>query len=169
MYQPYTVHKRPTSKSKRPIYYCHFRDPSGKRLPAVSTGKSTKAKALEWAKERYISGVSGDFTRTRFGEYAYGWFDWETSPFIKRKLKRGEYSKTYAEQQSGLLHNHILPSFSNIPISRINGEIIEDWLLNLAERTSPATANRSLAVLKVIFKEAVRLGHLQVSPASMVE
>ena len=55
MHMPFTLQKRPTTKTNRYIYYCQFRDSHGKRMTAVSTGKTTKAEAYKWAQERYES------------------------------------------------------------------------------------------------------------------
>ena len=169
MAAPYTHHNRPSRKKNHYIFYCQFRDRHGRRGTVMSTGKTTKGEAERWATEKLKKGTTHLRRSLRFAAYTKNWFDWDESAYITRKRKRGALSHSAVDNQAQLLHNHINPSFKDMLIDRITSEEIEDWLIQLADKKSPATANRSLSVLKVIFKEAQRLGHIAISPATNIE
>ncbi|HRW24916.1 MAG TPA: hypothetical protein P5298_10940 [Spirochaetia bacterium] len=55
--RPYSIQKRPCAKKNRHIYYVQFRHPeTGAYMTAVSSGKSSKSEALNWADEQLSSG-----------------------------------------------------------------------------------------------------------------
>ena len=55
--RPYSIQKRSTSKKNRSAYYVQFRDPETlKYMTAVSSGKSSKSEAQNWADEQIRSG-----------------------------------------------------------------------------------------------------------------
>ncbi|MFA6508688.1 MAG: hypothetical protein WCT14_21495, partial [Treponemataceae bacterium] len=120
MTKQYGLYKR--SSGKKGIYYVRFRDPdTGIRLPGISTGCLRKADAENFAIEYLKKGKVQAKSKTTFRNYTKGFFDYETSPFIKNQLARGSsYSKTYAESNRGILNNHLVPFFADQPISSIN-------------------------------------------------
>ena len=112
MYKPFTVYKRPTTRKKRYIYYIQFRDQNGNRMSAISSGKTTRAEAERWAYERIQEGAVTSpkaGKEQKFKDFAKNWFLWDECEYLFRKRNRGEYSKSYAEQQWAYLQNHILP------------------------------------------------------------
>lgn len=169
MYQLFTLYKRKTTKKKHFIYYCQFRSSSGKRLTAISTGKTTKAEAIKWAIDQISDNQFLIKKAPFFSDYSNNWFIWDKCNYIERKLERGNYSKSYAELQLGLLKHHILPYFKNKRLNELQMNDIDHWLLNLKKRTSVFVANRSLSVLKVMLSEAVRLSIISSSPAENIE
>ena len=44
-HKPFNLHKRPTTKNHKHIYYVQFYDESDSRMTAVSTGQTTKSAA----------------------------------------------------------------------------------------------------------------------------
>lgn len=55
--RPYSVHRRPSARKNRHIYYVRFRDPeTGEYLSAVSSGQTSRAGACNWADERLKEG-----------------------------------------------------------------------------------------------------------------
>lgn len=67
------------------------------------------------------------------------------------------------------LSRHILPRFGSERLDKITPQLIESWEMNLKERISPATANRCLAVLQTMMREAKRQGLIDDNPAARVE
>ena len=169
MYLPFTLYRRPTKKKRRFIYYVQFRNLHGHRMTAVSSGKTTRAEAEQWAYQRLQeSGLTAN-QNVRFAAYAADWFIWERCRYLERKRRRGDYSRSYAEQQRAVLERHILPFFGSLQLRFITPEDVEEWLLTLRNRFSEATANRSLTVLKIMLKEAKRQGLTTWDPAESVE
>jgi site-specific recombinase XerD len=56
-----------------------------------------------------------------------------------------------------------------LQLHSVTPEDVEEWLLNLRNRFSEATANRALTVLKIMLKEAKRRGLITRNPAESVE
>ena len=82
MHKPFTIYRRPTRKKKRFIYYIQFRDEHGRRLTAISSGKTTRAEAEKWAHEQ-INGVAIIPSLVqRFGDYAQNWFRWDLCEYL---------------------------------------------------------------------------------------
>lgn len=169
MYKPFTLFKRPTTKKRKYIYYCQFRDENGKRMTAVSTGKSTKAEAEAWAYNKISKGKVGRIHPLRFADFAKDFFVWDRCKYLAKKKERGSYSKSYAEGQRSLLVHHILPYFADSLIDTLTIHDIEDWLITVKHTSSIPTANRALTVIKIMLKEAVRRGITPTSPADQVE
>ncbi len=168
MHQPFTVYKRKTTRKRKYVYYVLFRDEDGKRLSGKSSGKHSRAEATEWARKQ-LNPTLYTYSAITFGKYAENWFIWGKCEYLKRKLRRREYSRSYAEGQRGLLENLILPYFKHKLLSEITLYDIEEWLFSVKEKLSAASANRSLTVLKIIFKEALRTGKISRNPAADIE
>jgi integrase len=170
MKKPFTLYKRPTKKKNRYIYYVQFRDYEGNRLTAVSSGQTSKSAAEVWAYEKLKEGSIKSLKDPKFSVFAQNWFVWgRKCPYLKKCLNRGSYSRSYADYQRAILKNHILPYFANRRLSEITVSQIENLLLYVKEIHSSATANRSLSVLKIMFKETFRLGVIQKDSASLVQ
>ena len=169
MTQPFTVFRRPTTKKKKYVYYAQFRDERGRRTTAVSTGKTTKAEALQWAQERFSAGARLRARCPKLTEYAENWFLWDQCQYLERKRARGEYSRLYAEEQRRKLTLHILPALGAFRLDELTQADIESWVVRTKSSSTAANANRVLVVLKIMLKEAVRRGVISVSPAESVE
>ncbi len=169
MHKPFTIYRRPTRKKKRYIYYIQFRDEAGRRKTAVSSGKTTRAEAERWAYERLKESLGAPHRELSFGAYAKSWFLWDECEYLRRKRNRGDYSKSYAEQQRAYLENHILPCFADLKLRNITVSIIENWIVELKDRFSAVTANRALTVLKIMLKEAKRRRLLPYNPGEDIE
>jgi hypothetical protein len=73
------------------------------------------------------------------------------------------------------LHHHILPYFKEIKLLKITPIMIENWIIELREKTSktgdplsPTIINHCLTVLKIMLKTAVHLGYIHTNPADGV-
>ena len=73
----------------------------------------------------------------------------------------------YAEICRRNLVNHILPVFSGISLAGIRPNMIEKWLMDLFENSSLSakTINNALSTLRIMLKEAVRLGYIPEDPS----
>lgn len=169
MHRPFTVYRRSTTRKKRYVYYIQFRDEDGNRMTAVSSGKTTRAEAERWAYNKLKDGYVPSVKEPKFKVYAQNWFIWDRCDYLLRKRNRGDYSRSYAEQQRGYLENHILPHFGDTKLCSITITEIENWNMKLKNQYSPVTANRVLTVLKIMLKEAKRRRLISYNPGEDVE
>ncbi|HEB09802.1 MAG TPA: site-specific integrase, partial [Spirochaetales bacterium] len=165
---PYSLHKRPTKNKNRYIYYVQFRDQDGNYTSALSTGQTSKSSALIWTTEYLKKGYIPTKRGFTFEKFSKDWWMWDKCNYIKGKLARGmTISRRYAEESRRNLEKHLIPYFGEWKITDMKPSDIETWLMGLYEKSNlaPATINRILATLKVMLKEAERLGYIAKDPS----
>jgi integrase len=169
MAKPYSVFKR---KRKR-IYYAMFRDENGTRSAAISTGQSSKAAAERWCIEFLKKGGTlPTGGRLTFEQFAADWWIYDRCPYIKGRTARGFHiSRGYARVRRSYLERYLLPRFGKLRLVSITPAAIESWLMGMMDegRLTTATCNRCLGTLHIMLNQAVKMGHLSVSPASPIE
>jgi hypothetical protein len=171
--RPYSVQKRPTVKKSRKIYYVKFRDPeTGLYMSAVSSGKTNRSDACNWADDQLRTGA---FNQVRieitFAEYAKDFWNYQVSPYIRGRLARGlQFSRTQAKTAEGYVRNHIIPFFGKMKLREITGKRIERWVLDQYEagKVSPTSINKHLSVFRVMMREAFMNGLLASDPTVRV-
>jgi integrase len=173
--QYYLVKRKDRLTKGKPTYYCRFRDESGALLPWKSTGETSKTRAENWAIGQIKQGEILTRLNLTFGRYAAKWWT-KDCEYTRRKRARGKsISPGYADAMRTYLDRHILPYFKNKLLNRITPADIEHWLLSLRDKKtrdgylSPTTVNHCLTNLKIMLKEAARLGLLSSSPAAFIE
>ena len=84
-------------------------------------------------------------------------------------------SRRYVDVMRGYLEHHILPYYEKKRLQKINTHTIETWIQQLREKKgrigktlSHTTINHCLTCLKIMLKEAVRLGYLQKNPSDPI-
>lgn len=159
MKRRYTLFKRSGQK-----YWYVYVIENGKRV-ARSTGCTKKYQAQQYAE---------DFSRSQplyqgtLKEYADGFFNWETSEWIKRRHARDKsFSRSTALLREGQLKNYILPAFGNIPLSDLNTVHIDNWISSLP--LSNQSKNHILYTFNIILKEAKREKCILENPLDEVE
>jgi integrase len=169
MAEDFYVYKR----SGRKNYYAQFRDPkTGELGAAVSTGCSSEAAALRWAKKRLLEldeEAQRDATVT-LGEYAEPFFG-PACHYVARKLEEGKTLSTlYVRNNRTYVERFILPDpIAAIPLRELKRRDVLAWRSRLvAENGARRSSERALACLKVILSEAVYEELLDYSPASRV-
>ena len=169
------LHKRPSRKKGKYIYYVQFYNDDGKRLSAKSTGQISKAAAENWARDQLEKGLVFIKSSRLFSDYAQNWWIWDKCEYIKRRLARGRsISRDYADTMRSYLTWHVLPYFSNIKLHKITPRMVEDWLFSLREKKankslSASTANCCLKTLKIMLNEAIRQEYISTSPGMKIE
>jgi len=175
---PYSLHKRPANKAEvvkkkankkyRYVYYVQFRDEEGNYTSALSTGQTSKGAAEAWSQEYLSKGQVPTYRGVTFSQFAVPWWKQESCPYIKSKARTGhELSPKYIQGSRRNLDLHILPYFGNMKMTAIKYKNIRDWMFYLSDvkELNPATVNRVLATMKVMCKEAVRLGYMKTNPS----
>lgn len=107
-----------------------------------------------------------------FGEFAEGFWDWDTCPIIQDKIQRGgHYSRQSAESYAMRVKKEYIPTFGKKLLPEINNSMIRSWHRNLPGRlgVSAKTANDYLAVLRQMFDEAIRQDLIEKNPCKDVK
>jgi integrase len=175
-HKPFNLYKRPTTKKNKYIYYVQFYDTSNKRLTAITTGQTTKSAAENWAYEQLKKDLIVIKRNLSFSQYAKDWWLWDKCKYIKSKLMRGSaISRSYADTMRYNLVEYILPYFGGVKLIKITPNVIENWLMKLTQKTgkfgkplSPTSVNRCYTTLKIMLREAIRLGHLNSDPSYFI-
>jgi integrase len=109
--------------------------------------------------------------RIRFDRWATGFFT-EESRYVKLRRAHGHsLSKKHVYTQQGICDRDLIPRFGRYHLDEITAEMVENYLLGLYDGTGdrklqPRTVNGIRSVLKTLFNEAVRLGHLRHNPVA---
>jgi integrase len=170
----FTVYPR-RMKSGKVVFYYQCYDEDGRRVCGHSTGETTKTAARARCMRLFREGklVPGKQKKVlTFGEFAQGWWEWESCPYLKRRMARRPITRRYAEKAKRNMNNHILPYFGKMRLDRISDEDIENWLLGFSEREKKiknSSANSFFDVLKTMLNEAVRRRLIAGNPAKLVE
>ncbi len=170
MYKPYTIYKRQTKKKNHYIYYSQFRDESGRRLTAVSTGQTSKGAAEVWSIEKLKRGIIPSKTYMTFEQYARDWYVWGKCAYTQRKLDRGiQISRNYLYNRRVSLDKHILPYFKDSKLTSIKTFHIEDWIKQLQKtELATGTINNLIRIIKIMLQEAFRLGYIEKNPTANI-
>lgn len=174
---PFSLYKRPSSvkeaKKKRQgkkykfYYYVSFRDSEGNYTSGLSTGETSKGAANKWAYDYLKKGNVPTNRGFTFEKYAKDWWTPEKCEYLKEKERMGhKLSARYVLGSRRNLENHLIPYFGQKKITSITFNDVRKWMFYLCDEKglNPATANRCLAVLKVMLKQAVRMGYIQSNP-----
>ena len=165
--EPFTLFPRKT-KNGRDIWYFRTYDDNGARTTARSTGTTNKTAARQYTVDLLKSGNILPTKNPTFKEYVRDWWLWDRCSYVLSKRARGSrIGQTYVGTNRMYLESHILPYLSKYRISAITPRIVERTILDLRNKKSkygkplsPTSVNHVLSCLKIIFREAVRLGDL---------
>ncbi len=72
------------------------------------------------------------------------------------------------ERYAGILREHVLPQWSQVPLSEISHSDVQAWLTRLSTRRSPATVRKVHRVFSLMLKTAMKDGRLGRNPAEGV-
>lgn len=150
-------------RSGRRYYYCYFFDPktgslwadpsTGRKIPPRSTGKTSEAAALKWAKEEYARLIergrpaTGTSIATYITLFWTNGSDYLTDCAAANKPLSGKYLKTcllYTKK-----HIATYPPFQNTPFGEIDFNIIDKFFRSLRQQgISRHVVNRTLDALR---------------------
>jgi integrase len=179
----YSLYKRRVPSGKV-VYYYRTYDENGKRFCGHSTGQSTKTAANEYCKilirEKRLTPIKRGKALT-FEEFAAGWWDYETCPYLQSRKERRPISRGYATQGQYAVRNHLIPAFGKKRIDAITENDIDAWLTafrqgtyTLADKTTQAnykgnTANLVFKILKIMLNFAAKKGLIRTNPCKHIE
>jgi integrase len=171
MHNDFTVFLRVVPSGKKVVYYYTY-DESGKRRGPWSTGLANKTAArnycIQLIREQRLAQGKGDMPT--FAEYARGWWEWETCPYLKDRRKRAVLTQSYADSNKKMLVNQLLPYFGKMRLDRISPDEIDCWFDYMAEKGYKNTyTNTILKSLKTMMNWAVKKKILVHNPIADVE
>jgi hypothetical protein len=147
----YSIQKRATSKKNRSIYYIQFRDTeTAQYMTAVSSGKSSKSDAMNWADEQIRSGkvIASNKKNISFETFATEFWDWDKSPYVRGKLARGQQiGHTHVKTSAGYIARHVIPAFKGRMLGSITPADLETWLLALKKKGDLKAKSINLLIL----------------------
>jgi integrase len=74
------------------------------------------------------------------------------------------------DDYTGVVNKHLKPFFKDTPLASIDAKLVQDYVSEkVREGLSPRTVNKTVTVLKLMFKHAVIWGYLTDNPAQYVE
>ncbi|MDA3939883.1 MAG: tyrosine-type recombinase/integrase [Spirochaetia bacterium] len=170
--EPFTLYSR-IMKNGKSVYYYRFYDEDGKRTSGKSTGMTSKTAAKNYVSDLIKNGLLSATNDITFKTYSTDWWIWEKCEYIQRQHNKGNsLGQTYADGNRGHLNNHILPFFKSKKLRNISTNDIEKWLMQLnkdeKKHISPTTINNCLKTLKLMLKEAHRLGYISNDPSGSI-
>jgi len=179
----FSLHKRPTTKKGRYIYYVQFKNEDGTYKSARSSGQTNKGAAEAWAFKQIHEGKVHTKGNITLRKYTEKWFiDGQCSYMKRREAEGNPIGKTYAKIARGYLDNHILPEIGDTKLSSITRGHIERFKMNLIEKQpanlkegdekrglSTSSINHILTTLNVILKEATAHEDIPRNPAEHVK
>ena len=131
--QTYSLYPR-KQKTGKPVYYYRTYSQDGVRTTGRSTGQTTKIAARTHVDNLIKKGKLHPKGEITFGKFAENWFVWDKCLYLKGRQARGTITRSYADVERNYLQNHILPTFKDIRLSKIDRMTVEKWFLDLTQK-----------------------------------
>lgn len=183
--ESYSLYKR-YLPSGRVVFYYRTYDHNGARTSGHSTGQSTRTAAREYCnhllrENRLVSGRKEHIPAPLFRDYARGFWDYETSSYLKSRRGRRPISMGYATQGEYAARNHLIPVFGGKRLDAITEFDIDTWLAAFKDRVYTAsdkttechyksnTANLAFKILRIMLNYAVKQKLITANPCKRIE
>lgn len=167
---PYSIHKRPTKRKNRHVYYARFRDESGIYTSAISTGCFNRDDAVRWCEKRLVARREHK-TSITLKDFAEGF--WKPSgSYAEAKVARGFTLSPGTLYVAKLTTNkHIIPKWGSWLLRDLSASKLDAWIIQLRKsgELAPASINHILQALRTILAQAVSEGFINENPAEFVK
>ncbi len=149
-------------KDGTPRYYAVYITPTGKKQWEAAGKLRKSAEALLKRREQEIAqGTYGKLRDISFDDFSKKWL----SDYASMKVKPSTY-----DDYSGIVRKHLRPFFGKSLLNNITTGEIQGFVSHkLKEGLSPRTVNKTIMVLKMMFKHAEVWGYTKDNPARFVE
>ena len=129
MRNDFTLFFRVVPSGKKVVYYYAYDDDGVRRGP-WTTGQATKTAARNFCNVLNRRGalLHGEKIMPTFEEYATGFWDWDTSPYLKERKKRRSLTRSYTDKNKREADYTLIPYFGKMKLDKITGEVIDEWL-----------------------------------------
>ncbi|MET8197139.1 site-specific integrase [Micromonospora sp. NPDC005222] len=146
-------------KTPAGTFRANWRDATGRQKAKTFP---TRRQAASFLAETETSIARGGYVdphagRLLFGRYAQRWRD-----------SRNDELTTRARDAS-ILRTHVLPRWSDVPLSRIDHLAVQSWVTELGGRRAPATVAECFRLFSSILRAAVRDRLIGVNPCEGVK
>jgi integrase len=168
------------------VYYYRIIDENGKRTCGHSTNQSSRTAAREYCiglirDDKLIpTNRRGKKAVPLFKDFARGFWDYETSEYLKSRKGRRLISKGYATQGEFAVRNHLIPAFGEKRLDLIKHIEVDTWLSTFKEKTytdndkkerhyKSSSANLAFKILKIMLNYAVKKELIKQNPCKNIE
>jgi integrase len=157
------------------VWYVRYRQADGTIGSPISTKETDEDKANDWAIEHLSGEQSRKARKPRvltFKEWAAPWWKFDTCPYLREKIGNGFHiSPEYADVRRSYLDRHLVPEFGKVPLSQLTPVMFRDYKNKLQRegQLRPATINRILGTVRVMFNYAVEMQEMQYNPVGPVK
>jgi integrase len=156
LHNDFTLYWRVVPSGKRVVYVYTY-DEDGRRLHGKSTGETSltaaRLKCNRLLREGALVRKSG-YVPT-FAEYAADWWDWEKCDYLKKRRKRSNLTKKYADNSKWIMDKVLLPYFGKMRMDKITREVVEGFVDSFIQKKYRyTTLNSYFSILKTMLIEA---------------
>jgi integrase len=162
---------RALASGKRVVYFYAY-DENNVRLSGRSTGETSMTAARVVCNRLLKDGllVPAKKAMPTFGEYARGWWEWDTCEYLKKRRKRKNITQSYADNNKKMMNNQLLPYFKDMSLNKITPETIEAFITEQSKAGYKNTyINTFLGTLKTMLIEAAARKIITENPMARIE
>jgi len=167
---PYSIHKRPTKRKNRHVYYARFRNDVGGYNNAISTGCFNRDDAVRWCEKRLVE-VRERETSLTLKEFAEGF--WKPSgSYAEGRIAHGFTLSAGTLYVANLItKKHVIPKWGACRLRDLTSGKLDAWIVQLHKNgeLSPASINHILQAMRTILGQATSEGLINENPASFVK
>jgi integrase len=128
-----------------------------------STGKAREPDAEREARRLLGERERPEKPPTRLRDFAAGFFDWDTSEWIRARHAGGHrFSRATAAFRQQQLAGYIFKKWGDWLLGQVDGVDVERWLLG--QDLSNQTRNHIMFTFKIVMREAKRQRYVRVDP-----
>lgn len=165
-HSPFSLYRRKL-KSKEPVWYVKLRDPDTGRYSAWrSTGEVRKAAARAQAFKMLKDGQTGATQKGELIPFLEGFWDFNTSAYVKGRLARGgTIGRMYCYTMLSLVKRHVEPYFKGRRLHSLTATDFDSWMAALSDKgVSHRTINYARQAVNVALNYLVSLRRLPWNP-----
>lgn len=170
--KPYTLYTIPM-KDGTTVYYYRTYDASGRRTSGISTGCSSVSEARRYCDRLLRTGKLIPGSRDTFREYTRDWFIPGSCPYTTARNARRTgrpIAAAHVTNQRHLLTAHVWPVIGAKRLREITpGDLDRLVSVALQKELAAETANKVLAVARIVLQWAARHGDIESDPSINVE
>ncbi len=143
-------------------YYIVFKIPSGQwRWEGGFRLKKDAEKRLQARESEIAAGIYGKLEEITFQDFAKLWLEDYASLNVRART---------LDDYSQVVRVHLLPFFGTMPLSSITPGKVQEYLAGkIRSGLSPRTVEKTLTVLKMMFKQGEICGYLSDNPGRFVQ
>ncbi|GHU18094.1 hypothetical protein FACS1894163_09750 [Spirochaetia bacterium] len=171
MHNDFTLFWRKVPSGKMAVYYYAYDENDVRRGP-WTTGQNNKTMARNYCNKLIREGklIPNRLNSPTFEEYAVGWWEWDSCPYLRKRRKRHDITQSYADLNKRQLNNHLIPYFGKMKLNRITPDDIEHWFDVMAEKEYQNTyTNGIFGTLKTMMIEAAARKLITAAPTANME